>query len=62
MRQKEIDKLRNDFIEWAEDNAVFLDHLDGETADIEQLSFLDEQLLDKRVVYLVEMNHFIHEK
>ena len=51
-----------DFLEWAKENAVFFDDFDGETADIEALSFLDRRLEDKRFAYLGEMNHFIHEK
>lgn len=62
MRKKRVEKQRADFLQWAENNAVFLSDFDGETVDIEVLSFLDEQLSDKRVAYLVEMNHFIHEK
>ena len=51
-----------DFLEWAASNAVIFDDFDGETADIETLSFLDERLQGKRVAFLGEMDHFVHEK
>ncbi len=38
------------------------DPLDGMNADIEKLSFLDDLLAYKRVVYLGEEDHWIHEK
>ncbi|KPU44375.1 hypothetical protein OXPF_25450 [Oxobacter pfennigii] len=50
------------FIGWARENAVMFDYLDGMNADIEKLSVLDNLLADKRVVYLGEEDHWIHEK
>ena len=51
-----------DFLEWADENAVVFENFDGETADVEELSFLDKRLQGKRFAYLGEMDHFIHEK
>ncbi len=50
------------FISWARGHAVTFDPLDGLNADIEKLSFLDGILENKRVVYLGEEDHWIHEK
>lgn len=55
---------RNDaatFITWAREHAVMVESLD-ESGDVEKLSFLDELLENKRVVYLGEEDHWIHEK
>lgn len=51
-----------DFTAWVSEHAIMLDAFDGATADIEKLSFLDKHLAGKRAAFLVEMNHFIHEK
>lgn len=50
------------FKEWAREKAVMLDPLDGHNTDIEKLSFLDDLLANKRIVYLGEEDHWIHEK
>ncbi|HBC91573.1 MAG TPA: hypothetical protein DCZ10_01355 [Pelotomaculum sp.] len=50
------------FLDWACENAAMFDSLDGMNADIEKLSVLDDLLADKRVVYLGEEDHWIHEK
>ncbi len=50
-----------EFVEWAQDKAVIIDDFDG-SADVERLSFLDSLLEDKRIVYLGEEDHWIHEK
>jgi hypothetical protein len=57
-RQKDV----AEFLAWAGEHAVIFDPLDGLNADIEQLSFLDKVLDNKRVVYLGEEDHWIHEK
>lgn len=51
----------NEFIEWAQDKAAIIDDFDDST-DVERLSFLDSLLEDKRIVYLGEEDHWIHEK
>jgi erythromycin esterase-like protein len=52
----------NAFVEWARGAAVFLDGFGDDGADVERLAFLDKPLAGKRVVYLGEPNHWIHEK
>ena len=51
-----------DFKAWAREHAVSLSGTDSTEFDVERLAFLDNKLEDKRVAFLVEMNHFIHEK
>lgn len=41
---------------------MILDPLDGENFDIERLAFLDPLLVGKRVIFLGEEDHWIHEK
>lgn len=50
------------FLEWAHEHAVPIDRLENGDADVEQLSSLDKWLENKRVVYLGEEDHWIHEK
>jgi hypothetical protein len=50
------------FKEWAAAHAILLDPLDGFTADPEKLSILDAALEGKRIVFLGEQDHFVHEK
>jgi len=50
------------FLEWARGAAVFLDDFRDDGADVERLAFLDKPLAGKRIVYLGEPNHWIHEK
>ncbi len=50
------------FIAWASEHAVFIDSLNDSTMDIERLSTLDKLLEDKRIVYLGEEDHWVHEK
>lgn len=50
------------FYAWAQEHAVVFNPLDAENIDIERLSFLDPLLVDKRVIYLGEEDHWIHEK
>ncbi len=57
-RKREIDN----FVAWARKRAVTFDSLEGAHTDIEKLSFLDELLEDKRIVYLGEEDHWIREK
>ena len=47
------------FIAWAREQAVTFDCLDGKDTDNEKLSFLDELLEDKRIVYLGEEDHWL---
>ena len=51
-----------DFKAWASEHAVSLPFSDSANCDVEHLSFLDEKLEGKRIAFLVEMNHFIHQK
>jgi len=51
-----------DFKAWASEQALSLTPTDSADYDVENLAFLDEKLERKRVAFLVEMNHFIHEK
>lgn len=55
-------RRKEDFVGWAREHAVFFDKPDGLHADIEQLSCLDKLLEGKRIVYLGEEDHWIHEK
>lgn len=55
-------KERLAFLAWAREQAVMIDSLDGLGGDIEKLSFLDNVLENKRVVYLGEEDHWFHEK
>ena len=50
------------FVAWAREQAVFLDPATAAAGDVERLSFLDEAVQNKRVFFLGEPNHFIHEK
>ncbi len=51
------------FMAWARENAITMDApIDGLKADIERLAPLDEALKDKRVVFLGEEDHWVHEK
>lgn len=51
-----------DFTSWAGEHAIIIEKLDGLNADIEKFSYLDKYLAGKRVVYLGEEDHWIHEK
>lgn len=57
-RRREIEA----FVAWAREHAVTFDSLEGAHTDIEKLSFLDELLEGKRIVYLGEEDHWIREK
>ena len=57
-KQSEI----NEFVTWARENSVMIEKLGDTTADVEKLSFLDSYLENKRIVYLGEEDHWIHEK
>jgi erythromycin esterase-like protein len=50
------------FKTWVHEHAVLLEPLDGANTDIEKLSVLDELLTHKRIIYLGEEDHWIHEK
>ena len=51
-----------EFVQWAKERAVHLDTLDGKNIDVSTLSRLDKEIEGKRVVYLGEPDHYIHEK
>jgi erythromycin esterase-like protein len=57
-RQKEV----RAFTSWARENAIIIETLEGLNADIEKFYCLDKFLEGKRVVYLGEEDHWIHEK
>ena len=50
------------FVQWIKERAIHLDTLDGKNIDLSMLSLLDKEIEGKRVVYLGEPDHFIHEK
>lgn len=50
------------FQEWARKAAVHLEPLDAARIDVERLAVLDPLLAGKRIVYLGEPDHWIHEK
>ena len=50
------------FVAWVKENAVQFDTLDWRKVDLSKLSVLDEAIKGKRIVYLGEPDHFIHEK
>lgn len=50
------------FIAWTHEHAAKIEQLDELNIDIEKFSFLDKLLENKRVVYLGEEDHWIHEK
>ena len=49
------------FIAWAKEQAISLTPLDGATANIELLAPLDQALQGKRIIFLGEGDHDIHE-
>ncbi|WPB75264.1 hypothetical protein KYC5002_40505 [Archangium violaceum] len=49
------------FETWASANAVHLDPTAVEPMDVERLAALDGHLAHKRIVYLAESDHFLHE-
>lgn len=60
--QKPSKKEIKAFTSWANEHAVTVDPLDGLNRDINMFSCLDPYLEGKRVVYLGEEDHWIHEK
>ncbi len=50
------------FVEWVKERAIPLDDLDWENMDLSFLAPLDKDIEGKRVVYLGEPDHYIHEK
>lgn len=50
------------FVSWVIANAIRLDSLDWTKIDLKDLSFLDDALQGKRIVYLGEADHYVHEK
>ena len=50
------------FVDWARGAAIPIDTLDWKKVDLSGLSQLDDVLKDKRIVYLGEGDHYIHEK
>jgi erythromycin esterase-like protein len=51
-----------EIVSWVRENAVGLDYEEWHDVDIEDLSFLDEELDGKRIVYLGVPDHWVHEK
>ncbi len=51
-----------EFVSWVKANAIPLDTLDWTKINSKNFSFLDRALQGKRVVYLGEPDHYIHEK
>jgi erythromycin esterase-like protein len=49
------------FEAWASANAIHLEPAAVEPVDVERLAPLDGHLADKRIIYLAESDHFIHE-
>ena len=49
------------FVRWASANAIHLDPLGRESFEPERLAALDPLLAGKRLVYLGESDHFLHE-
>jgi len=60
--QKPNQKEARAFTTWANEHALTIDPLDGLNTDIDMFSCLDPFLEGKRVVYLGEEDHWIHEK
>jgi erythromycin esterase-like protein len=59
------DKLQvseEEFVQWVKERAIHLDTLDWASIDSSMLSLLDKEVEGKRVVYLGEPDHYIHEK
>ncbi len=50
------------FVQWAKEQAVMLSNPDFMNDEIEKFSILDETLKDKRIVFLGEEDHWIHQK
>jgi len=59
---EEIQVTEEGFVRWIKERAVHFDTLDGKHNDLAALSILDKEIEGKRVVYLGEPDHFIHEK
>ncbi len=49
-------------VEWARENAIHFDSLGPSPDNLARLAALDQSLRGKRIVYLGEPDHFIHEK
>lgn len=60
--QKPSQKEVKAFTLWANEHAITIDPLDGLNIDIDMFSCIDPFLEGKRVVYLGEEDHWIHEK
>src|SRR5690348_14286483 len=52
----------SEFIAWARARAVSLAPLDGWKTDPEKLASLDRALTGKRIVFVGEQDHYVHEK
>lgn len=53
---------RDAWIEWVKENAIHFSSLDWQYTDLDSLRHLDYALEGKRIVYLGEPDHYIHEK
>lgn len=58
----EVDGDAQQFVQWVKERALHLDTLDWQRIKLRELSFLDKLIKDKKVVYLGEPDHYIHEK
>lgn len=56
------DMAEEEFVKWASGNAIELETVNWRGIDLEKLSFLDKALEGKRIVYLGEADHYVHEK
>ncbi len=58
----EVQVSEEEFVQWIKERAIHLETLDGKNIDLSMLSPLDKEIEGKRVVYLGEPDHYIHEK
>lgn len=62
LRNKPSQKQILELLSWSKQNANIIEPLDSINYDINKLNKLDKLLENKRVVYLGEEDHWIHEK
>jgi erythromycin esterase-like protein len=56
------DKEAAEFIAWARARAIHLDPLDGRSIDPSRLAALDRAVSGKRIAFIGEQDHYVHEK
>jgi erythromycin esterase-like protein len=61
-RNRKRPAVANAFVDWAREAAVFVGDFADDGFEVETLALLDEALEGKRIVYLGEPSHWIHEK